>query len=48
MRSVLKCEAESGVCQQCYGIMPATGAVVEIEDAVGIIAAQSISDPAPS
>ena len=30
-----KCEAESGVCQQCYGVMPATGSVVEIGDAVG-------------
>ncbi len=45
VRSVLKCEAESGICQQCYGIMPATGAVVEIGDAVGIIAAQSIGEP---
>src|SRR4029450_14017150 len=41
VRSVLKCEAESGVCAQCYGVMPATGALVEIGDAVGIIAAQS-------
>ena len=45
LRSVLKCEAESGVCQQCYGLMPATGALVEIGDAVGIIAAQSIGEP---
>ncbi len=45
VRSVLKCEAESGVCRQCYGVMPATGALVEIGDAVGIIAAQSIGEP---
>jgi DNA-directed RNA polymerase subunit beta' len=44
-RSVLKCEAESGVCRQCYGIAMATGAMVEIGDAVGIIAAQSIGEP---
>src|SRR5829696_888048 len=45
VRSVLKCEAESGVCRQCYGVMPATGSLVEIGDAVGIIAAQSIGEP---
>jgi DNA-directed RNA polymerase subunit beta' len=45
VRSVLKCEAESGVCRQCYGVMPATGFLVEIGDAVGIIAAQSIGEP---
>jgi DNA-directed RNA polymerase subunit beta' len=45
VRSVLKCEAESGVCAQCYGVMPATGSIVEIGDAVGIIAAQSIGEP---
>ncbi|MDX6607573.1 MAG: DNA-directed polymerase subunit beta [Solirubrobacterales bacterium] len=45
IRSVLKCEAESGVCRQCYGVMPATGFLVEIGDAVGIIAAQSIGEP---
>jgi DNA-directed RNA polymerase subunit beta' len=45
VRSVLKCEAEAGVCRSCYGIAPATGALVEIGDAVGIIAAQSIGEP---
>jgi DNA-directed RNA polymerase subunit beta' len=45
VRSVTKCEAESGVCAQCYGVMPATGSLVEIGDAVGIIAAQSIGEP---
>ncbi len=45
VRSVAKCEAESGICRFCYGVMPATGALVEIGDAVGIIAAQSIGEP---
>jgi DNA-directed RNA polymerase subunit beta' len=45
LRSTLKCEAESGVCRSCYGIAPATGSMVDIGDAVGIIAAQSIGEP---
>ncbi|MBA2546267.1 MAG: DNA-directed RNA polymerase subunit beta', partial [Solirubrobacterales bacterium] len=45
VRSVAKCLAESGICRQCYGVMPATGNLVEIGDAVGIIAAQSIGEP---
>ncbi len=45
VRSALKCEAESGICRSCYGIAPATGAMVDIGDAVGIIAAQSIGEP---
>ncbi len=45
VRSVLKCELESGVCQSCYGRAMATGTVVELGDAVGIIAAQSIGEP---
>ena len=45
VRSVLKCELESGVCQACYGRAMATGAMVELGDAVGIIAAQSIGEP---
>ena len=44
VRSVLKCQAE-GLCQKCYGRAPATGKVVAIGDAVGIIAAQSIGEP---
>ena len=44
VRSVLKCQAE-GVCQHCYGVAPATGKVVAIGDAIGIIAAQSIGEP---
>jgi DNA-directed RNA polymerase subunit beta' len=45
IRSTLKCEAESGVCRACYGVAPATGSPVDIGDAVGIIAAQSIGEP---
>jgi DNA-directed RNA polymerase subunit beta' len=45
VRSVLKCEAETGICQKCYGEAPATGKLVAIGDAVGIIAAQSIGEP---
>ncbi|MGI8846085.1 MAG: DNA-directed RNA polymerase subunit beta', partial [Thermoleophilaceae bacterium] len=45
VRSVLKCEADTGICQKCYGVAPATGKLVAIGDAVGIIAAQSIGEP---
>jgi DNA-directed RNA polymerase subunit beta' len=45
VRSVLKCRAETGVCQYCYGVFLATGEMCEIGDAVGIIAAQSIGEP---
>jgi DNA-directed RNA polymerase subunit beta' len=45
VRSVLKCRAETGVCQACYGTFLATGNVSDIGDAVGIIAAQSIGEP---
>ncbi|HEX4564776.1 MAG TPA: DNA-directed RNA polymerase subunit beta' [Solirubrobacteraceae bacterium] len=45
VRSVLKCEADSGVCQACYGRAMATGSLAQIGDAVGIIAAQSIGEP---
>jgi DNA-directed RNA polymerase subunit beta' len=45
VRSVLTCEAESGVCQKCYGRDLAMGKIVEIGEAVGIIAAQSIGEP---
>src|SRR5215210_2730827 len=45
VRSVLKCRAETGVCQTCYGTFLATGNVSDIGDAVGIIAAQSIGEP---
>jgi DNA-directed RNA polymerase subunit beta' len=45
VRSVLKCEALTGVCQACYGRSMATGQTAQIGDAVGIIAAQSIGEP---
>src|SRR5262249_9242032 len=45
VRSVLVCEAREGVCRNCYGRNLATGHVVEIGEAVGRIAAQSIGEP---
>src|SRR3954465_13726365 len=45
IRSVLTCEAKRGLCRMCYGRNLATMAVVDIGEAVGIIAAQSIGEP---
>jgi len=45
IRSVLTCESEYGVCRLCYGKNLATGRLVEIGEAVGVIAAQSIGEP---
>jgi DNA-directed RNA polymerase subunit beta' len=45
VRSVLKCEATTGVCRACYGRSMASGKLAQIGDAVGIIAAQSIGEP---
>ncbi|MFN3476207.1 MAG: DNA-directed RNA polymerase subunit beta', partial [Candidatus Methylomirabilales bacterium] len=45
IRSVLTCEARRGVCVKCYGRNLATGRMVEIGEAVGILAAQSIGEP---
>lgn len=45
VRSVLTCQARYGVCVACYGRNLATGGVVEVGEAVGIIAAQSIGEP---
>ncbi|MEJ2189924.1 MAG: DNA-directed RNA polymerase subunit beta'', partial [Acidobacteriota bacterium] len=45
IRSALTCETERGVCRLCYGRMLASGRMVEIGEAVGIIAAQSIGEP---
>ena len=45
VRSPLNCECRRGVCQACYGILPATGKTVNMGQAVGIIAAQSIGEP---
>ncbi len=45
IRSVLTCDAESGVCAHCYGINLAIGRPVNAGEAVGVIAAQSIGEP---
>jgi DNA-directed RNA polymerase subunit beta' len=45
VRSVLTCESQQGVCALCYGISLATGDAVELGEAIGIIAAQSIGEP---
>ena len=45
VRSVLTCEAESGICAACYGVSLATNQKVTIGEAIGIIAAQSIGEP---
>ncbi len=45
VRSVLTCEAKSGVCAKCYGLNLATGETVNAGEAVGVIAAQSIGEP---
>ncbi|MCL2168036.1 MAG: DNA-directed RNA polymerase subunit beta' [Lentimicrobiaceae bacterium] len=45
IRSVPTCESKVGVCQKCYGRNLATGKMVQMGEAVGIIAAQSIGEP---
>jgi DNA-directed RNA polymerase subunit beta' len=45
IRSVLTCEAKVGVCAKCYGRNLATGRMVDIGEAVGVIASQSIGEP---
>ena len=45
IRSVLTCESKYGICVMCYGRNLATGALVKLGEAVGIIAAQSIGEP---
>ena len=45
VRTVLRCEAKHGVCAKCYGRNLATGKMVEIGEAVGVMAAQSIGEP---
>jgi len=45
VRSVLTCDAELGVCKLCYGRSLATGKEIELGEAVGVIAAQSIGEP---
>ena len=44
-RSVLTCESPQGVCAGCYGLSLATGSMIELGEAVGVIAAQSIGEP---
>lgn len=45
IRSVLTCESKQGVCVKCYGRNLATGKLVQLGEAVGVIAAQSIGEP---
>ena len=45
VRSPMVCRAENGLCQLCYGQSLATGSLIKIGEAVGIIAAQSIGEP---
>jgi DNA-directed RNA polymerase subunit beta' len=45
VRSVLTCEAEAGICAACYGVSLATNQEVNVGEAIGIIAAQSIGEP---
>jgi DNA-directed RNA polymerase subunit beta' len=45
VRSVLTCESKVGTCASCYGRSLATGKIVDVGEAVGIIAAQSIGEP---
>ena len=45
LRSPLNCKCEQGICAKCYGVDLATGRLVGIGEAVGIIAAQSIGEP---
>ncbi len=45
IRSILTCGVQNGVCQKCYGRNLATGNLVEVGEAVGVMAAQSIGEP---
>ncbi len=45
MRSVLTCRSETGICAKCYGRDLARGTPVNVGEAVGVIAAQSIGEP---
>ena len=45
VRSVLTCDSKVGLCAKCYGRSMATGKLVDVGEAVGIIAAQSIGEP---
>ncbi len=45
IRSILTCESRRGVCAKCYGRNLATGRIVDLGEAVGVVAAQSIGEP---
>ncbi len=45
IRTVLTCKSKDGICSKCYGANMATGQAVQVGEAVGIIAAQSIGEP---
>ena len=45
IRTILTCRCKNGVCAKCYGANMATGEVVQVGEAVGIVAAQSIGEP---
>ena len=45
IRTILTCKCKNGVCAKCYGANMATGEAVQVGEAVGIIAAQSIGEP---
>ena len=45
IRTILTCRSHSGICAKCYGANMATGEMVQVGEAVGIIAAQSIGEP---
>jgi len=45
IRTILTCAVQNGVCQKCYGRNLATGNLVEVGEAVGVMAAQSIGEP---
>jgi DNA-directed RNA polymerase subunit beta' len=45
IRSALTCEARRGICAKCYGLNLSTGRLVDLGEAVGVIAAQSIGEP---
>ena len=45
VRSVLTCETKEGICAKCYGRDLATGSLVAVGEAIGVIAAQSIGEP---
>ena len=45
IRTVITCKTDHGVCRHCYGVNLATGNMVEIGEAVGIMAAQAIGEP---